>query len=268
MSATTRHVQRDGCRLVVTVEGDGLPLLYLHGLSAQGAIARREAPSGYRLATYDQRGHASATPFSAPGEYAIAEFVDDALAVLRELGWERAALGGTSMGAAVALRLALDHPELVELLILAGPAFGSEPNPALAVDGGVGDDIDRLGLAETIRTRKAALIELGAPVAAAAFLDTWTDHDAEALAAAFRTVGGWVPFPDLHLVGDLPMPVAVLGWPDDEMHPLSLAEEISVLAGAPLGTVSGIAEVLARPEAISCALDAVLAAAGHRPNAC
>ena len=266
VSVPAKLVERGDCRLAVTVEGEGPPLLYLHGLSAQGAIARREAPSGYRLATYDQRGHASATPFAFAEAYAIDELVADALAVLGALGWKRAALGGSSAGAAVALRLALDHPGLVETLILAGPAFGDQPNAVLAADSEIARDIETLGLEQAIHTRKAALLELGAPPAAAAFLDTWVDHDPRALATAFRTIGAWVPFRDLERVAELPMPIVVLGWPDDDMHPLALAERIAALANAPLATLSGVAEVLARPESVSRALDALLADAGCGPS--
>lgn len=266
MTETTLQVLRGESRLNVTVEGDGPPLLYLHGLSARATFARAEAPSGYRLATYDQRGHASATPFTSPEAYAIGEFVDDALAVLAQLGWARAAVGGTSMGAAVALRLALDHPERVETLILAGPAFGDEPNPVLTGDTELAAGIEELGLPEAIRVRKAEMIERGLPADAAAFLDTWLAHDPRALVTAMRAVSAWVPFPDLAQVASLPMPVVVLGWPDDDMHPLSIADRIAALASAPVATVSGVAEVLARPASVSRALDALLAGAGCGPS--
>lgn len=266
MSSTAVQVSRGESRLNVTVEGSGPPLLYLHGLTGKGSLARAEAPAGYRLATYDQRGHASGTPFVTPSAYTIDQFVEDALEVLRRLGWERAAVGGSSMGAAIALRLALDHPATVETLMLAGPAFGDEPNPVLATEDEMARELEQLGIAETIRLRRAALLERGAPPEATAFLDTWTAHDARALAIALRTVGHWVPFPDLERARDLPMPTVVLAWPDDPMHPLELAERIAELTAAPFGLVSGVAEVLADPGAVSRGLSALLDSSGlgHR----
>ena len=267
MSPTTTHVSRGESRLNVTVEGAGPPLLYLHGLTGQASLALNDAPAGYRVATYDQRGHASGTPFVTASAYAIEEFVDDALAVLRELGWERAAVGGSSMGAAIALRLALDHPDLVEMLILTGPAFGAEPNPVLATEDEMARQLEEFGIPETILLRRAAMLELGAPLAATAILDTWIAHDARSHAMALRTVGQWVPFPDLEEARRLPMPVVVLAWPDDAMHPLELAERLVELTAAPLVLLSGLAEVLGTPGAVSRALTALLHSSGLGPDA-
>lgn len=263
---STVQVFRGESRLNVAVSGQGPPLLYLHGLTGQASQALDDAPAGYRLATYDQRGHASGTPFVAASAYAIEEFVGDALAVLRVLGWEHAALGGSSMGAAIALRLALDHPDIVDTLILTGPAFGDKPNPVLATDDVMARELEEFGILETIRLRRAALLELGAPAAATTFLDAWASHDARALATALRTVGHWVPFPDLEQAGRLPMPVVVLAWPDDPMHPLELAERLAELTSAPLGVLSGLAEVLGTPGAVSRALTTLLHSSGVDPG--
>jgi pimeloyl-ACP methyl ester carboxylesterase len=245
--------------MTVAVEGDGSPLLYLHGLLAQGSIARSEAPSGFRLATYDQRGHASGTPFVDPSAYALEEFVADALEVLHALGWERAALGGTSMGAVIALRLALDHPDLVETLILTAPPFADVKSQAVDTFDEMAAELEELEPAEAIRTRRAAALERGMPLEATSFFDTWAAHDPHAIAVALRTVPRWIPFPDLAEVSRLEMPIVVLAWPEDPLHPLDVPERIAALTGAPLGLLSGIAEVLAHPDAVSRELTALLA---------
>lgn len=267
MSVDVLPVTRGKTELSVTVSGEGPPLLYLHGLTGQISQARKDAPTGYRLATYDQRGHASGPRFDTASAYAIGEFVQDALAVLQALGWERAAVGGSSMGAAVALRLALDHPDVVDTLILTGPAFGDEPNAVFAADDQLARELEDLGLPETIRLRRAAMLESGLPPEAAAFLDSWAVHDARTLATAVRTIGRWVPFPDLEEVRQLPMPIVVVAWPDDPMHPLALAERLVELTGAPLGVLSGVGEVLGAPGAVSRALTSLLHSTGREPEA-
>ncbi len=259
MSEDIVQVSRRESRMTVSVGGDGPPLLYLHGLLAQGSIARSEAPTGFRLATYDQRGHASGTPFVTPSAYAIEEFVDDALAVLRELGWERAAVGGTSMGAAIALRLALDHPDLVETLIVTALSFGDMESEEVGTFDGMAAELEELGAAEAIRTRRAAALGRGMPLEATRFFDTWAAHDPHAIATALRAVSRWRPFLDLPEVSRLTMPIVVLAWPDDPLHPLELSEGLAALTGAPLGLLSGIAEVLAHPDAVSRELTALLA---------
>src|SRR4051812_23738152 len=93
----------DGSRLILRGElaGQGPPVVLLHGLSAtrrnvvQGsrALLRR----GYRLIAYDARGHGASSP--APS-YGYPELIEDLDSVLDQLGLERIALVGSSMGAA------------------------------------------------------------------------------------------------------------------------------------------------------------------------
>ena len=104
--------------------GDGPPVVLLHGLSAtrrhvvQGS--RHLIRRGYRLIAYDARGHGASDP--AP-RYEYADLVGDLVAVLDRLELERAALVGSSMGAATALAFALDHPERVPALVQITPAY-------------------------------------------------------------------------------------------------------------------------------------------------
>jgi pimeloyl-ACP methyl ester carboxylesterase len=51
------------------------------------------------------------------------KMADDIAALIRSLGLERARIMGFSLGGAVALRLAIQHPELVERLVLVSAVF-------------------------------------------------------------------------------------------------------------------------------------------------
>ena len=99
-------------------------MVLLHGLSAtrrnvvQGS--RALVKRGYRLISYDARGHGASSP--APG-YDYADLVGDLEAVLAELDLETAALVGSSMGAATAMAFTLDHPERVPALVQITPAY-------------------------------------------------------------------------------------------------------------------------------------------------
>jgi pimeloyl-ACP methyl ester carboxylesterase len=115
------------------VEGDGPPVLLLHGgpglsFDYLGGLAEDIGP-GYRLAAFQQRGLA---PSTVDGPFDIATAVADVVVVLDALGWERALVVGHSWGGHLLLHLAVAAPER-----LVG---------ALAVEplGGVGDG----GLAE------------------------------------------------------------------------------------------------------------------------
>jgi pimeloyl-ACP methyl ester carboxylesterase len=121
---TLRRLERDGVILRGEQAGDGPPIVLLHGLSAtrrnvvQGS--RHLIKRGYRLIAYDARGHGASSPGRS---YEYPELVDDLEAVLDHLGIERAALVGSSMGAATAMAFTLEHPERVAALVQITPAY-------------------------------------------------------------------------------------------------------------------------------------------------
>lgn len=74
----------------------------------------------YRVLRYDVRGHGNT---SAPeGDYTMEMHADDALAVMDQLGIEKAHFMGISMGGMIGQTLALKHPERVLSLILCDTA--------------------------------------------------------------------------------------------------------------------------------------------------
>lgn len=70
----------------------------------------------YRLLLPDLRGHGQSQ--AGDGQYTQKLFVEDLITLLDELHIRRVTLCGLSLGAAVAMRTALDHPERVSGLIL------------------------------------------------------------------------------------------------------------------------------------------------------
>ncbi|MEU6905714.1 alpha/beta hydrolase [Streptomyces coeruleorubidus] len=108
--------------------------LLLHGLAGhQGewdTLAARLAADGHRVVTYDARGHGAST--RTPATTTRAAHVQDAVALIGELGLAPVTLLGQSLGGHTALLLAASHPHLVKSLILveAGPAGPSPGLPA------------------------------------------------------------------------------------------------------------------------------------------
>jgi len=117
----------DGCMLAWTEKGTGPPILLIHGFAS---MVRRNwegtgwmdalTRAGYRAIAYDQRGHGDSDKRYDPADYAPERLVDDALAVLDAAGAAHAAVMGYSMGARVALEVALTYGERVRALILSG----------------------------------------------------------------------------------------------------------------------------------------------------
>jgi pimeloyl-ACP methyl ester carboxylesterase len=116
----------------VDESGTGEPVVLLHAGIADRTMWRqtseRLAAAGFRAVAPDLPGFGEA-PIS-PGPQAPWE---DVLAMLRELGIDRAALVGDSFGAAVALRVAVLAPAAVRALVLVSPPpLDRDPSPRLA----------------------------------------------------------------------------------------------------------------------------------------
>lgn len=119
-----RFVDVDGVRLHLRDEGSGPPLLLVHGLQGQmgnfnfGAMA--ELSRSHRVIAVDRPGAGYSS--SAPGMGAdLASQARILARLIEELGLERPTVVGHSLGGAVALALALDHPHAVGALALVAP---------------------------------------------------------------------------------------------------------------------------------------------------
>jgi 3-oxoadipate enol-lactonase len=110
----------DGVRLYYESHGDGPPLLLLEGMGGDIPGWRRNVPAlatRHRVVVYDHRGNGRST---MPDEtVTMGAFVEDAMAMLDEIGADRGHLYGQSFGGMVAMETALTHPGRVRSLVLA-----------------------------------------------------------------------------------------------------------------------------------------------------
>lgn len=112
------HAQNGDARINWNETGSGEPLLLVmgFGLSAEAWSPFLPLLGNFRVITYDNRGTGSSE--GPLDDLSIATFAEDAAAVLRAAGVERAHVHGQSMGGMIAQQLTLDHPELVHTLAL------------------------------------------------------------------------------------------------------------------------------------------------------
>jgi len=225
MSLTTFH--RDGLDLSAWDDGgDGLPVLFQHGLcGAQGQPAEifPTAP-GLRRLTLECRGH-GASPSGPLDRLSIRTFTDDAAAFLQASTSRPAVVGGISMGAAIALRLAITRPDLVCALVIARPAWTTRNAPAnMAPNALVGrllarhppDTALRLFLQSPLATR----LRRQAPDNLASLLSFFTRSPQAVTAALLQRISADGPAIAETDLARLQVPTLVLGHGLDLIHPL------------------------------------------------
>lgn len=223
-------------RLAVEENGEGPPVVLLHGLTATRRYvvmgSRALERSGHRVIAYDARGHGASSPAPDPGAYGYDALAGDLVAVLDELGVERAVLAGASMGAHTLLRVGLHRPERVAGLVVITPAFEPATN----------DDPARLArwdaLAEGLRRDgvEGFLAAYGEPQVQPAWRETVIkvirqrlslhEHPG-AVADALQAVPRSRPFDSLEslrVLSGLPVAVVASGDEADPGHPQAVGE--------------------------------------------
>ena len=108
----------------------GPAVVLLHGWCCSAYTFRRNLCAltalGCRVVLADLKGHGLSDKPRGPGEYTLDRMADHAVEIMDAVGVGRAALVGHSMGSAIALAVALRHPERVSRVALLAPAgFGA-----------------------------------------------------------------------------------------------------------------------------------------------
>jgi pimeloyl-ACP methyl ester carboxylesterase len=139
-----------GVRIHYTVEGQGEPVVLVHGIAVNGDLNWRHygvvqaLRSRYQVITLDNRGHGLSGKPHDPAAYGP-QMSEDVVRLLDRLGVPRAHVIGYSMGAFITLDLVARHPDR---LITAIPCAGGWEQPTQA-------DLDRVeGIAASIERGK------------------------------------------------------------------------------------------------------------------
>jgi pimeloyl-ACP methyl ester carboxylesterase len=121
-TSTVAHV--NGIELAYQVFGTGSPLVLIHGgfgsVEMFGPNVELLA-ARHRVIGVDLQSHGRSPAADRPMRFET--MADDIAALMKGLKLERAAIMGFSLGGAVALRTAIQHPELVERLVLVSAVF-------------------------------------------------------------------------------------------------------------------------------------------------
>jgi pimeloyl-ACP methyl ester carboxylesterase len=128
----SRFAEVQGARVHYQEAGDPAapPMILIHGFATSNLVWSKVlldlAASRFRVIAPDLLGYGySDKPREL--EYTIARQAEMIVEFMKQIGIERAILVGSSYGAAVAVTIALDRPELVEKLVLVGAVNNNKP---------------------------------------------------------------------------------------------------------------------------------------------
>ena len=185
----------NGLDVFYETQGEGDPVLLVHGLGSStedwepqvDALARE-----FTVLAYDVRGHGRTG--KPTGAYSVAQFADDAAALITKLGLAPVHVVGLSMGGMIAFQLAADHPDLVRSLVIVNS--GPEMVPRTFKE--------RLGIVQRrLIVRLMGMRRMGEVLAEkllpgvehsarrALFADRWARNDKGAYLRALSALVGW-----------------------------------------------------------------------------
>jgi len=244
-----RAVDVAGLRWAVQTAGSGPALLLLHGFTGsgrswEGGLAEAAIDSGFRVIAPDLPGHGG-TAWRAggagspdePSRAAIERVADDLMELLRVLGHDREHVVGYSMGARVALRLAISHPDCVRSLVLEAPSAGIEDAAdraaRWAADDALARTLERDGIESFVDSWERTPVLAGearlGPKTRAALREIRLSHDPAGLAASLRAAGHGAMEPLHGRLAEITARTLVIVGADDPVRERAAA----VAAGVP-----------------------------------
>lgn len=258
--------------------GQGPPLVIAHGLlsSIDMMDALGENPGfladRFRLINYDARGHGRSGHTVDPADYTWEALAGDLRGLLCHLGVERASIWGGSVGAGVALVLALDYPEMVERLILRPPPpIGQQASaPSAQLFGGLALLIEGLGLERAVEIalslRPWGGLKEASPALFGWIRDWLLSHNEEAIVPAIRGIvlGPELPHQRFH---EIKAPTLILAHPDDDLHPLASAEAVhKAIKGSMLVVAPSLVHYQQHPEELAAVVQEFLGGEANAPS--
>lgn len=234
--------EHDGVVFHYTSQGEGMPLIFLHGLG--GSVLQPQNTlgniSGCRQIYLDQRGHGQ-TPLGPADVLSYETLAADVCALADHLGLDRFCLGGISMGAAVSIKTTQLHPERVEKLVLvriATPDGRPDPQTVFWYDV-LTDYIKKRDREGFMQTDVFEQVRSAAPVTAETFLRLFEDGPSLYYPQKYRIIPRLRLLERMEDLKELHVPTLILLNPMDPVHaveyglafgrciPLSRCEEVA-----------------------------------------
>ena len=260
VDAGLRTIEIDGLRWAVRLAGSGPALLLLHGFTGAGGswgeLMAAGTAAGFTAIAPDLPGHGGTSWFGAvptdpgrapdPSRLTVERTAEALPLLLRALGQERAHVVGYSMGARVALRLAVAYPACVARIVLEAPSAGiadtAERSARRAADEALAATLERDGIASFVDAWEAMPVLAGEAAlgagARASLRRIRLGHDPAGLAASLRGAGQGAMEPLHDRLGQVSSPTLVVVGRDDPAR--DRAEAVAAgIPGARLAVIDG-----------------------------
>lgn len=210
------------------------PLLFLHGLGAGRAQTTSALTdlADHLVIAPDMLGHGDSISDYPAAVQDFDQFADDSIAILDEMGIEKANVGGLSMGSGISLNIALRYPERVNNLILLRPSWLNEKKPEhLSLVAFVGLWIEEHGVEEAQRllhenTEYQELLER-VPKVALSIDGLFTRPMHFSHTAVLYRMWEDAPFSSLEALESISNNALVLHTTRDDLHPIPVAETVA-----------------------------------------
>lgn len=193
-------------------------------------LARTLADAGLHVVTFDPLGHGRSDRPADPLAYSTTAFAEQVVALLDHLGAGQAVVGGTSLGANVAVEVAVIAPARVRGLLLEAPALHN------ALESGLLVSAPLLAAARLLPFAVRGLRLVSRPVPRAVVPDgvglllDALDQQPGAMRAVLHGVRFGRLAPSVAERQRIDAPALVVGHPADPVHPVAdaamLAEEL------------------------------------------
>lgn len=213
--------------------GSGQPVLFQHGLCGDARQTEEVLPGSevIRRITLEARGH-GASPAGDVRQFSIATFAQDCIALIEERRLAPLVAGGISMGAAIAMRIAVLRPELVRGLIIARPAWSVAAAPAnIRPNAEVGELLMRLPPDEAeaafLGSDTARRLSAEAPDNLASLRSFFARPDRQTTAALLTRISADGPGVTREQLGAIGVPTLIIATRLDSVHPFAMAEELA-----------------------------------------
>jgi pimeloyl-ACP methyl ester carboxylesterase len=229
-AATVGYAPVNGLQLYYEVHGTGQPLVLLHGglltIESNFAAMIPTLAATRQVIAVELQGHGRTA--DTDRDLSMDNLADDVIALLDQLGIDRADLYGFSLGGLTAMQAAMRHPRRVRRLVVASIHFRPDGyhdeirNPAAYPDG------TRMPTEADFRSMHDEYVRVAPD----------PDHFEEFAARLSAMVGSFEGWPDDELRA-LPVPTLVIVGDNDFVLVEHAAEMVSLIPDAQLAVLPG-----------------------------